>query len=188
MDQSDLLRFAVGIIEGLGLRYFVTGSMASMRYGEARLTNDIDIVIELPVARVVELCARFPADDFYVSEDAGRAAAMNGGQFNIIHPESGLKVDLIVARPDSAGHARFDRARSLPVDGGGSAMFTSPEDSIVSKLEFFREGESDKHLRDIASILKIRGEQLDLDYISSWVSQNGMEEVWNALLIRTGRV
>jgi len=187
VDQSDLLRFAVGVIEGLGLRYYVTGSMASMRYGEARLTNDIDIVIELPITRATELCARFPIDDFYVSEDAARDAVMRGGQFNVIHPESGLKLDLIVSRPEFPGHARLDRAQSLPIEGGGNAWFTSPEDSIVSKLEFFQLGESDKHLRDVASILKIRGDQLDFGYISLWVTQNGMQDVWNELLRRTGR-
>ena len=31
MDQPELLRYAVDAIEGLGLRYFVTGSMASKR-------------------------------------------------------------------------------------------------------------------------------------------------------------
>lgn len=187
MDQLELMRFAVAALERLGLRYYVTGSMASMRYGEARLTNDIDIVIELPPARVRELCAAFPENDFYVSEDAAAYASLHGGQFNVIRPDAGLKVDFIVALPDSPDRARFDRAIRLAIDGGGDALFTSPEDSIVSKLDFFRQGESDKHLRDIASILKIRGDQLDLDYLSAWVSAHGLNDVWTELLARTGR-
>jgi hypothetical protein len=187
MDQLELMRFAVAALERLGLRYYVTGSMASMRYGEARLTNDIDIVIELPAHRVRELCAAFPEDDFYVSEDAAAHAALHGGQFNVIRPDAGLKVDFIVRPTHSPDHARFDRALRLATADGGDALFTSPEDSIVSKLDFFRQGESDKHLRDIASILKIRGDQLDLSYISSWVSTHGLDEVWAELLARTGR-
>ena len=93
MDQLELMRFAVAAIERLGLRYYVTGSMASMRYGEARLTNDIDIVIELPAPSVRELCAAFPEEDFYVSEDAAAHAALHGGQFNVIRPDAGLKVE-----------------------------------------------------------------------------------------------
>ena len=161
MDQLELLRLAVAALERLGLRYYVTGSMASMRYGEARLTNDIDIVIELPPARVRELCAAFPEDDFYVSEDAAKSAAARGGQFNVIRPDAGLKVDFIVSLPHSPDRARFGRALRLATADGGDALFASPEDSIVSKLDFFRQGESDKHLRDIASILKIRGDRLD---------------------------
>jgi hypothetical protein len=181
------MRVAVDAVERMGLRYYITGSMASMRYGEARLTNDIDIVIELPTNRVAELCANFPDDDYYVSEDAARSAALTGGQFNVIRPDAGLKIDFIVSLPGSRDHARLDRAIQHPTDDGGNAIFTSPEDSILSKLHSFREGESDKHLRDIASILKIRGDQLDLRYISSWVSQNNMEDVWTELLRRTGR-
>lgn len=187
MDQLELLRFAVAALERLGLRYYVTGSMASMRYGEARLTNDIDIVIELPPARVRELCAAFPENDFYVSEDAAAYASLHGGQFNVIRPDAGLKIDFIVALPDSPDLVRFDRAIRLATADGGDALFTSPEDSIVSKLDFFRQGESDKHLRDIASILKIRGDQLDLAYINSWVGAHGMEDVWSTLLRHTGR-
>lgn len=97
----------------------------------------------------------------------------------MIHPESGLKIDLIVTLPGSPDHARLGRACVLPIEGGGHARFTSPEDSIVSKLDFFRQGESEKHLRDIASILKIRGDKLDLAYVSSWASTE--------LLRRTGR-
>ena len=44
MEPSDLLRLAAGTLERLGIQYLVTGSMASIAYGEPRFTNDIDIV------------------------------------------------------------------------------------------------------------------------------------------------
>ena len=47
MEQSDLLRYVVDTLETLGIRYFITGSHAAMQYGEPRLTNDIDVVVEL---------------------------------------------------------------------------------------------------------------------------------------------
>jgi hypothetical protein len=186
VGPSELMRIAVDVVERLGLRYFITGSMASMRYGEVRFTNDIDIVIELPPSRVGELCDSFPPEDYYVSEEAARSAALRGGQFNVIRPDAGLKVDFIVTPGGSAQHARFDRAVRLPTDDGGAAVFTSAEDSIVSKLDSFLEGESEKHLRDIASILKISGDQLDLAYISKWATEAGLNEVWAKLLARTG--
>jgi hypothetical protein len=187
VDQSELLRRGVAVLERLSLPYYVTGSMASMRYGEARLTNDVDIVVELAPSAVHAFCASFPEEDFYVSEDAARAAAVNGGQFNVIWPEAGLKIDVIVVLPDDPKRSRFARARPLPIDGGGSAMFASPEDSIISKLDFHQLGESEKHLRDIASILKVRGDQLDLGSIDAWASDHGLTDVWNELRRRTGR-
>jgi len=96
MEQLDLLRYVARIIEDMGLRYFVTGSTATIFYGEPRFTNDIDVVVEISEQRIVEFCRRFPQDEFYVSEAAAREAAIKKGQFNIIHPASGLKVDVIV--------------------------------------------------------------------------------------------
>ena len=74
MEQDDLLRFAIEILERMKLPYVVTGSMASIMFGEPRLTNDIDIVVRLPASQVKEFCRQFPEDQFYVSEDAARDA------------------------------------------------------------------------------------------------------------------
>jgi hypothetical protein len=41
METSELLRFVAGTLEKLGIRYFVTGSMATIFFGEPRFTNDI---------------------------------------------------------------------------------------------------------------------------------------------------
>ena len=72
MEPSELLRFVTRVLEKLELRYFVTGSAATIFYGEPRFTNDIDIVLDLPPGRVSELCAAFPADEFYISEESWR--------------------------------------------------------------------------------------------------------------------
>ena len=49
MEQSELLRFVISALERLDLRYFVTGATVTIFYGEPRFTNDIDIVVDLPV-------------------------------------------------------------------------------------------------------------------------------------------
>jgi hypothetical protein len=59
MEQSELLHFVVEALERIGLRYFVTGSMATIFFGEPRFTNDIDIVVDLPSTRSPSLCAAF---------------------------------------------------------------------------------------------------------------------------------
>src|SRR4051812_49875741 len=100
MEPSELLQRIVAILERLGLRYFVTGSMATIFFGEPRFTNDIDIVVDLPVNRIAEFCAAFPAPEFYLSEETVHRAVSRRGQFNIIHPASGLKVDVMVPRSE----------------------------------------------------------------------------------------
>ena len=77
MEPSELLRLAAETLERLGIDYLVTGSMASIAYGEPRFTNDIDIVVRLSPDQAETLCAALSASDFYVSDEAAEEA-VNG--------------------------------------------------------------------------------------------------------------
>ena len=100
------------------------------------------------------------------------------GQFNVIHPRSGLKVDFMVSGDSPLDRSRFLRARRLSPGPDFQASFSSPEDVILKKMEFYQEGRSEKHLRDIAGVLKVSGDQIDRSYIEDWVSRLALEEVW----------
>lgn len=186
MDQDELLRRVVETLESLELPYLVTGSVATIFFGEPRFTNDIDVVVDLPLHRVAELCAAFPASEFYLSEEAARSAVLRYRQFNIIHPAAGLKVDVMAARPSAFNSSRFARVRRLRPAPDYEASFASPEDVILKKLEYFREGRSEKHLRDIAGVVRTMGQELDFDYVSKWAQELGVEEIWREVLERMG--
>jgi hypothetical protein len=62
--------------------------------------------------------------------------------------------------------------------------FASPEDVIVKKMLSYREGGSEKHLRDIAGVLRMQGESLDRGYLQSWVERLGLTDIWQAILDR----
>jgi hypothetical protein len=181
MEQSDLLRFVVHVFEGMGLRYFVTGSTATIFYGEPRLTNDIDVVVDLSETQVAEFCHLFPEDEFYVSEAAALEAVRANAQFNVIHPASGLKVDVIVPEPSRFNQSRFARVRRIHAANDLQACFTSPEDAIIKKMDSYREGKSEKHLRDIAGVLKTSGEQIDRAYVERWAKELDLLDVWAAV-------
>jgi hypothetical protein len=85
MEQVDLLRHSAETLERLGVPYMVVGSYACLAYGEARLTQDIDIVVDLLVTKIAPLCEAFPAPDYYVSEAAVRDAVRDRFQFNVLH-------------------------------------------------------------------------------------------------------
>ena len=178
METSDLLRYVVGVCERLGLRYFVTGSMATIFFGEPRLTNDVDIVVDLPRELISDFAAAFPAGEFYVSEDAIRRAVTRRSQFNVIHPASGLKVDVMIPSPTPFNASRFQRVRRLSPEPDYEATFASPEDVILKKLEYYREGGSEKHLRDIAGILRVSRDHMDLSYLDEWAARAGLEDLW----------
>ena len=185
MDQTELLSFVAAAMERRGLTYAITGSHASIAYGENRLTNDIDVVVDLAPEQLASFLAEFPTNEFYVSEDGAKHAVLHGGQFNIIHQETSLKVDVIVPR-DPVWPNQFARRVRLPTDADRDVWFVAPEDLILKKMDFYREGGSDKHLRDIASIIKISGNRLDFEYIASHANRLGLAGIWQQLLQRLG--
>jgi hypothetical protein len=67
------------------------------------------------------------------------------------------------------------------------AVFASPEDVILKKLDYYRLGESEKHLQDIEGVLAVCGDQLDRDYIARWSQTLGLAEVWQLVLFRAAQ-
>jgi hypothetical protein len=181
MELYELLARVVETFQRLRVPYFVTGSVASMAYGEPRLTNDIDIVADIQETHIAGLLAAFPPDEFYLSEDAVREALRGKGQFNIIHPGSGLKVDVIIRKETPFDHSRFARVRAIRPAESYEAAFASAEDVILKKMEFYREGGSDKHVRDITGILKVSGNVIDEAYIEEWTDRLGLRAIWDAI-------
>ena len=131
MQPDDLLRHAAELLDRLGLTYLVTGSTATIAYGEPRFTNDLDIVLDLPAGRVDDFCAGFPPPDFYLSRDAVAEAVRTGFQFNVIQPGAGLKIDFILLSGSAFDAARRGRGRRLPVLADRAVPFASPEDVIL---------------------------------------------------------
>jgi hypothetical protein len=184
MEPGELLAHLIESLEGLGLPYLVTGSTASAAYGDPRWTNDIDIVVDLPAAQIAAFCAAFPEDRFYLSKEAVADAVRQRHQFNILHPQSGLKVDVIVASDSEFDHSRLRRGLRLKVLPDREVTFAAPEDVILMKMVYYREGGSEKHLRDIAGVLRVRGEQLDRDYLSTWATRLDVAEIWQTVLTK----
>jgi hypothetical protein len=187
MRPNELLRHLVVALERMQVEYLITGSTATIYYGEPRFTNDIDVVVRLGERHVQLLRNAFPADDFYFSDEAARRALATGGQFNVIHPRSGLKIDLIVAKTTPIDLSRFKRGRRLRPAADYEAVFASPEDVMLMKLVFFREGGSDKHLRDIAGVLKVSGDEVDFEYADEWAERLGVTDLWRQVRERAGR-
>jgi len=186
MGLFEVLQRIVEVFEHLQIPYLVTGAMASIAYGEPRLTNDIDIVAAVSDDHIEGLIAAFPPGEFYISEEAVKEAIHHRGQFNIIHPSSGIKVDIILKKETPFDNSRFSRCRRIYPAESYQANFAAPEDVIIKKMEYYKEGGSEKHLRDIAGMLKISGEAIDRKYISGWAEQLGLTEIWDAVERRVG--
>ncbi len=184
MEAEELLRYARDVCDNLKLTYLVVGSTATIAYGEPRFTNDLDIVLDLPASAIDDFCQSFPEDDFYISRDAVKQAVQTQFQFNVIHPASGLKIDFMILSQSDYDQSRRNRKRELRVFEDGTVWFASPEDVILKKMVYHKEGGSDKHLRDIAGVLRIQGTRLDRDYLLKWARALGVDEIWNAIVDR----
>jgi hypothetical protein len=178
LRPHELLQRAADFFERLGVPYRIVGSMASMAYGEARFTNDIDILTDLRPDQVEAVAQEFPPPDYYVSPTAAREAIRDRRQFNIIHVPSGLKLDIVQRKDSEFGTLDITHGRRLKSEGLYDAWFGSPENVILMKLRYFRDGGGEKHLRDTASMLLIQGDAVDRDYIAKWAAELGVRAEW----------
>jgi len=185
VTQHEFFTLVLKSLEACGIPYMVSGSVGAMLFGEPRLTNDIDVVVEIDAAQADCLRRFFPGDAFYLpTGEFVREAIRRRGQFNIIHVESGSKADLIVRKDGEFARVEFSRRRAQEFADDFQAQAASPEDIILSKLMAHRSGGSDKHLVDILSILDISGAALDDAYLQRWIAELGLEPVWRLILSR----
>mgnify|MGYP005844243605 CR=1 FL=1 len=182
MDQSKLLKYLVNTFNLIKIEYFITGSIASIFYGEPRFTNDIDIVAKIEEKHIPELIKRFPDKEFYIDKDSIIEAIKEKSQFNIIHPSSGLKIDVIIYKENDFDFSRFERVKRISPIEGIEANFASPEDVIIMKMKYYKEKKSEKHLRDIYAMLNISSDLIDKEYIKSWAHKLDVLDVWELIL------
>lgn len=175
-------RFAIFTrkLNELGIRYMVTGSVAAMAYGEARLTNDVDVVVLLKHEDVPKLIKAFPLEEFYcppLEVIRSEMARRQRGQFNIIHHETGFKADLYLSGADPLNAWGLGNARRVQFLGE-DIFLSPPELVIVRKLEFFREGGSEKHMRDICAMLQVYADKIDRTTLEDLIRERGVQEAW----------
>lgn len=165
-----------------GIRYIITGSVASMVYGEPRLTNDVDVVLDIKPTDIAKLIEAFPETDFYLPPvEVIEAELLRGsrGHFNIISQHTMLKADIYLVGVDSIQLWGMADARILEIDNQ-KISFAPPEYVIIRKLEFYREGHSEKHLRDIAAMLTESSAEIDQEILSKHIAQLGLQPQWQA--------
>jgi hypothetical protein len=165
-------------LERTGLSYCITGSVAASVYGEPRLTADIDVVLLMKEPDIAVLRAAFPESDYYVPPPETLAAEISRtsrGMFNLLHHASQFKADIYLAAGDPL-HARALAQRRRIDLGGGGAWIAPPEYVILRKLEFLREGGSDKHLRDIRFILAAT--PVDRAFLEEQITSLGVRAEW----------
>lgn len=158
-------------LDGLGRRWYVTGSWALAAYAEPRMTRDIDVVVE---ATQVDYESRIrPAfdTDFLVNDPIDLGGRWIGG---LIHRQELTRVDLMFGRTDVWARSAMDRRLRLDHPTLGVAWVLTPEDLVLAKLEW-SEGTSELQYRDVRSIVRLV-DGLDWAYLERYAATLGIGE------------
>ncbi len=143
MTQQEFFEAVLSALGALNVPYMVVGSVGSMLYGEPRLTNDMDVVVDLAPGQAAGLARAFASAQFYFPPiETVLEAIRSRGQFNIIHIGSGSKVDAIVRKDDAFAREEFSRRRSVPFSARIECMSATPEDILLAKLRWMKAGGS----------------------------------------------
>ena len=156
MQQLDLFRVLGSRLNKAQLRYMITGAAASI------------------------ILRTFPIDEFCCPPSETIQAELQrttNGHFNIIHHKTGFKVDIYLAGQGKLNLWGLEQKK--PVDLYGETFWLAPiEYVILKKLEYYREGGSEKHLRDIIGMMTVSGDQIDFKLLDGKAKESGLDKEW----------
>jgi hypothetical protein len=186
-DQPEALRVLLRFVDELdrlGVAYHVGGSYASSIHGRPRQTQDIDFVVEIDEERATAMIATLH-DAFYGDAASAREAVARRESFNLIHLESGIKIDCFVRGDGPFDRAEFERGRPEALDpaSGRKVFVKSPEDTILRKLHWYRVGGdvSDRQWLDVRGIVEEQAPNLDRVYLERWGHELGLSDLLDRL-------
>jgi hypothetical protein len=181
-EEEVLLEVVTGL-EGSGIPYMLTGSVASSHYGRPRTTHDADVVIDPTPEALARFVAQLAAAEFYVDGARAQDALRRRGMFNVIDMGTAYKIDLVVKKERPFSREEFARRQTRQVTTEIRASIATPEDTVLAKLEWARNsGETEKQLRDVAGVVEVRGHALDGAYIERWAKALGVLDLWEKVM------
>ena len=175
-EQNQAFGGVIDALEAIGARYAIWGGLAVTSYAEPRFTQDMDVLLS-PQGFDVSLFVRTLVRTHYRVDERVVRQSLTGGFFNVIHPHYGVKVDFYVpVEPElqamlrARTYRRFDVARQ--------AAYVTATDLVAAKLRAYEDSRSTRHLDDIASVVRLQGDNLDLERIEIAAARLGLLGVW----------
>lgn len=184
---DEFARLVLDALEAAQLDYLIGGAVAVWAWGEARTTQDFDVVVDLPIARITHLSAELAKRDMLVPPEILLDLLLQTKgdlPVNALHLHSQFKAEFFLVRPgDTYRRASFSRRRLVDLGSAfGEVYVHSPEDLILNKVYYFSLSQQTKHIRDIASIINLMVDDLDFAYIEEWAQKLNLTATWYELL------
>lgn len=187
LEIAGFLKLVIEALNAAGVEYLIGGAIAEWAWGEPRATQDLDLVVKIPINAINKMSKELEKRDMLLPAEIILDTILEERAdipINAIHAHSGLKADLYPVREgDELRRSAFQRRQQ--VDYGppiGKVYIHSPEDLILYKLMYFGLSQQSKHVRDIAAILKSKKNELDRDYIEQWAARLGLSSLWKEML------
>ena len=166
--------------ENLSIPYYIGGSVASSIYGMARATMDVDIVADLKNSHINRL-KQILENEYYIDNEMIADAIRTNSSFNLIHLETMIKIDVFLHKEDPYAEMALQRKRKDTLEELDKVefYFSSPEDIIIAKVQWYKIGGfvSERQWLDVIGVIKVQGDLLDKKYLKSWSQKLGLSSL-----------
>jgi hypothetical protein len=178
--QTEFLQRLISLMEEAGIPYMIAGSLGSSFHGEPRTTNDVDLIID-PDKKQLDSFIRSLGDDYYINPETAQDAFNRGLMFNVIDNHTGWKAGLIIRKKRPFSIGEFQRRRQVSINGLDIWML-SPEDVILSKLEWSRGQQPGRQFRDAVGVAIVKWDNLNWEYMKKWACELQVDDLLKQLI------
>lgn len=186
-ESTRVALLVTDMLERLSITYVVDGSLADFEHGIARSTLDANIIADMRPEHVAPFVSALSAD-FYVDHRSIEDAIEARSRFSLVHYATKYNVDIFIPRWTPFDQILLTRRRAsvISTDPPRQVSITSPEDTILSRLERFRTGGAARQqpplseprlVREVAGLLRAQAEPLDLDYLRRWANELNLADL-----------
>jgi hypothetical protein len=147
------LEKAIAILQDYGIKYHLTGGVTSVAYGEPRMTQNVDIVIDNGAIKrqLDSFVESLRESDFLFDEKSVRDAVDRKHMFQLLDSVEALKLDIY---PRELIPGELDRSNTLELFEGMHVPIASLADTAAAKLVWISKG-SHKSRRDLRQLVRI---------------------------------
>jgi hypothetical protein len=171
MKADEIVRTVLSALEQTGISYVLVGSFASNVYGILRATKDADFVIQTAPGQFGEFMKLLGSN--FVRDPQIQFETVTGTKKIVVaEKDSGFEIEFFELSKDPHDQSRFARRRRFELLGRDVWILT-PEDVLVTKLNWLHRANRGKDLLDVENVIAVQGDALDWSYIEHWCDQHG---------------
>jgi len=173
--SEEALLDVIDALEACGVPYMLVGSFASNFYGIGRSTKDVDFVLQLDEKSVSDVLKEL-GPQFRLDSQVSFETVTGTMRWAIDVVALPFRIEFFLLSRDPHDQERFRRRRCAKIAGRDTYLPT-PEDVIITKLRWSRQGERPKDRDDVRNVIAVQGDRIDWDYVGRWCERHETGEL-----------